>query len=794
MKTKYYVEQMTCAACANHVENAVSKVKGVKSVSVNLMTTEMYVESDVQLDKKIEAAVTKAGYKLVYEKASEKVNNKKVKLIISIILGIILLYVSMGHMIGLPMIMPLHNKIISGIIELVLTIPIIILNFHYFINGFKKLFKFNPNMDSLIAIGSTTSLIYSVVLLINVIINNDSTSMTHFYFDSASMILVLVSLGKYLESKSKSKTLDSITKLMKLSPKECTILKNGEEKVILSKDVKVGDLVLCKQGSSIPIDGIICEGSALLDESNITGESMPVNKEENDKVISSSYVVSGYIVIKAEKVGNDATINQIIRLVNEASNSKAPISKLADKVAGKFTYIVIGIALIAFTVFTFLEGIKFALNIGISVLVVSCPCALGLATPVAIMVGTGVAAKNGILIKNAEVLENTCKIKTVVLDKTGTITYGKPKVIQEDKNEEYKNILQIAYSLELKSDHPFAYAIKEEAKNLLIDPLEVSDYKTIDGVGISGVIDGKLYYASNLRALGFNALTKELIDTVNNDSENGINDIIISCNGEVLGLIKIADKVRTTSLDAIKRLHDMGIKVVMLTGDKKLIARRISKELEIDEVYSEVYPQDKQNIIRKIKERKDGLVAMCGDGVNDAIALTEADIGISIGKGTDIAIEQSDIVLLYDDLESVPVVIDLSKRVMRTIKTNLFWAFFYNAIAIALASGLFYYSLNILMNPMICALSMSISSLFVSVNSLSINLFKNKGVNKMTKLIITNMNCMHCVKRIEEALNKIKGIEYTVTLETKEVSINCEDEKKVEKAIKAIKKAGYEIK
>lgn len=792
MKTKYYVEGMTCAACSSHVEIAVRKINGVKNVSVNLLTTEMYVESDTKLDKKIENAVKKAGYKLVYEKQSEKVDHKKARIIVSIILGILLLYVSMGHMLKLPIPHFLHNKIISGLIELALTLPIVFLNFHYFVNGFKKLFRLSPNMDSLIAIGSTTSFIYSLVMLIKIIVDKDTSSMMHFYFDSASMILVLVSLGKYLESKSKSKTLDAITKLMKLSPKECIILVDGEEKEIQTKDVKENDIIICKQGMQVPIDGKIIEGNASLDESNITGESMPVNKEVGDGVISSSYVLSGYIKIKAVKVGDDTTINQIIRLVNEASNSKAPISKLADKVAGKFTYIVISIALVAFIVFLFLEGFSFALNIGISVLVVSCPCALGLATPVAIMVGTGVSAKRGILIKNAEVLENTCKIKTVVLDKTGTITYGKPSVI-DNNNENSERALQIAYSLERLSDHPLAYAIKEKAEEKNIKPLEVENFETIEGVGVSGFIEGKKYYASNLRALGFDLLTKELVDGINQDGEKGISDVIISSEEEVLDVIRMTDEVRPTSKDAINNLHKLGIKVVMLTGDKKMIAKKIASQLSIDEVHSEVLPQDKQEIIKKIKKETNGLVAMTGDGVNDAIALTEADVGVSVGKGTDIAIDSSDIVLLYNDLNGLADIICLSKKVMRTIKINLFWAFFYNAIAISFASGLFYYSFNILMNPMLCALAMTLSSLFVTINSLSINLYKSKGVKNMSKLIITNMNCMHCVKRIEEALGKVKGLEFKVNLDEKSVTLETEDEKKVEKAKKMITKAGYEI-
>lgn len=789
MKKKYYVEGMSCAACSAHVEKAVSKVKGVTSVSVNLMTTEMYVESETSIDKKISEAVSKAGYKLVFEKASENVDNKFVKLIISIVLGVILLYVSMGHMIGLPIIGFMKNKIISGLIEVLLTVPIVILNFHYFISGFKKLFKLSPNMDSLIAIGGFASFTYSLILLLIIIIKNDINSTTHFYFDSTAMILVLVSLGKFLESKSKGKTLDAITSLMKLAPKECLILDGKEEKLVPTKDVKVGDIVICKQGMSVPIDGIVIEGAANVDESNVTGESMPVAKEVDNKVISSSYVLNGYLKIKAEKVGDDATINQIIRLVNEASNSKAPISKLADKVAGKFTYIVMGIALVSFIVNWIIKGFTFALNTGISVLVVSCPCALGLATPLAIMVGTGVGAKRGILLKNAEILENIGKIKTVVLDKTGTITDGKPTIVSDVSDE----VLKIAYSLEKLSSHPLAYAIKEEANRRNIEPYEVKKYQTIEGVGISGSINRKRYMASNLNGLDFSLITKELIEKIDEDSKKGIMDVIISNKKQIIGIIQMTDQVPETSYKAINKLKNMGIDVVMLTGDKKGTAKKISSDLNIKNVFFEVLPQDKQTIIKKIKKESTGLVAMVGDGVNDAIALTEADIGVSVGKGTDIAIDSSDVVLLHNDLNGLPEVIELSQRVMKTIKINLFWAFFYNAIGISFASGLLYYPFKILMNPMICALAMSVSSLFVTINSLSINLYKNKGENRMKKLIISNMNCMHCVKRIEEALSKVKGLTYTVNLEEKTVILESDDEKKIAKAEKLITKAGYEI-
>lgn len=788
MKTKYYVENMTCAACQSHVENRVSKIKGVKSVVVNLLTTEMFVESDAPLDKKIEKALNEIGYKLVYEKASDKVSNKAIKLIISGILGLILLYLSMGHMIGLKSFSFMNNKAIEGMIELAITIPIIILNYKYFLNGFKKLFLLLPNMDSLIAIGSTASFVYSIYLLIRILLEKNYYDSVHFYFDSSAMILVLVSLGKYLESKSKNKTQKAITKLMDLSPKECIVFKDGEEQKIATNDLKIGDIVILKQGDVLPIDGVVCEGIAMINESNITGESMPLLKEEDDEIISSSYVLSGYIKVKVTKEFEDSTINKIIRLVNEASNSKAKVSHLVDRVSGKFTYFVIIISLISFITFMFLENFKFALNIGISVLVVSCPCALGLATPLCIMVGTGVSAKKGILLKNAEVLENLSKVKTVVLDKTGTITYGRHEVVETNLDDK---ALQIIYSLESLSSHPLATAICEFVKGKNIKPLEVTNFENIEGVGVSGYIDGIKYTCGNLRSLNFTNITKGLIDEIESDSKKGVTSLLLTTT-DLIGIIKMTDVIKPTSKDAISYLHKEKINVVMLTGDKKEIAKKVGNELNIDEIYAEVMPQDKQEIIKNIKKNSNGFCAMTGDGVNDAIALMEADVGISVGKGTDIAIDSSDVVLLNDDLLSIVDIIKLSKKIMNTIKVNLFWAFFYNIIGISFASGLFYYKFGILMNPIICALSMAVSSLFVTINSLSINLYK--GVKIMNKLVITNMNCAHCVKRIEEALTKIKGLEFVVNLEEKSVTLNTTDDKLINKAIKAIKKAGYEIK
>lgn len=776
MKRKYYVENMTCSACSAFVENAVKKIKGVKSVTVNLVSTEMFVESEVNLDKKIEEALKKTGYKLVYEKVSDKVSNKKQKIIISTILGIILLYISMGHMVGLSNI--IHDKRISGIIELVLTIIIVILNNHYFVSGFKKLFAFKPNMDSLVAIGSTTSFIYSIVLLVNVFIDNSKS--VHFYFDSCAMILILVSIGKYLESKSKNKSLEAITKLMKLSPNECVVLENNEEVTKKSKDVKINDVTICKQGSIIPFDGVIVNGSGYIDESNITGESIPVYKTIGDPVTSSTHVLSGCVNVKVLKEYEDNTINQIIRLVNEASNSKAKVSRIVDVVAFYFTYVVMLISLISFTVFCFLENISFALNIGISVLVISCPCALGLATPLAITIGMTEATKSKILVKDAKVLENVCKINKIVFDKTKTVTKGEMVVSSytDDKT------LQIAYCLELNSNHPLALAIVNKAKELNFEKLNVTNFNTIEGVGVTADIDNITYKATNIKGVNKNLLNDEKILSLDKASSN----IIISTNTNIIGVITIKDEIKQEAKEVIEKLSKMKISSVLLTGDKKETGEMVSKELNINEVYTEVLPKDKQEIVKKLSETMN--VCMVGDGVNDAIALTEALVGITIKNASDIAIDSADCVLLNSDLNSIIDLIKISKKVVKTIKVNLFWAFFYNVIGISCACGLFYYSFGILMNPMICALSMSLSSIFVCVNSLSIKL--NRKDKVMKKIYIENMNCMHCVKRIEEVLSKVKGITYKISLDEKSVEING-DEKKIEKAIKVIEKAGYNV-
>ena len=806
MKKKYYVEGMTCGACVSHVESAVKKIPGVSEVSVNLMTKEMFVTSSVELDKKISSNVSKAGYKVIIPEdgtivSKENLKKKKNTLLISVILSIVLMIVAMSHMVFGKM-SDLVLIILSSI-QLVIASVIIRLNFRFYASGFKKLVILKPNMDSLIAIGSSVSYAYSIYGFIMIIVNyNNGMAMDYFmnlYFDSSAMILALVSLGKYFESLSTSKTTKALEDLVNLIPTTATKVVNGELEQVDVKDLNIGDIVLVKTGSIVPIDGVIIEGSASLDESNITGESIPVYKKEDDEVISSSLVVSGVIKVEVKKLASDSTISKIVKLVDEASSSKAPIFRLADKVAGVFAFIVIGIALITFAVHMLINGVfASSFNFAVSVLVISCPCALGLATPVAIMVGTGVAAKNGFLIKNAEVLENTSLVKAVIFDKTGTITYGKPEVVEVDNDE----TIQIAYSLEKMSNHPFSNAITSYASILYIESADVKDYENIDGVGISGAIDGTKYYAGNMLGLmRAGLLTSELESRFNKAYNEGLNVIAVYSDKEVIGLISIKDKVKENGKELVDNLLMKGITPIMVTGDKKEIALSIASEVGINEVVYEVMPQDKGEIVDKIKEKYQGFVCFIGDGVNDAIALTKSDVAIAIGSGTDIAIESSDLVILSNDLKTIDNAINLSKKVMKIIKINLFWAFFYNVIAISMAAGVFAYSLGLTINPMIASLAMSISSLFVVTNSLRINRFNKEirkkeieGMNEV-KLFISNMNCMHCVARITEAVNKVKGLENVkVELETKTVSFTCDKEKLVDKVIKSIEKAGYEVK
>ena len=887
-KEKFDVQGMTCSSCQSHVQKDVSKLNGVKDVNVNLLLNNMIVEYDEKLTNsdKIINAVQEAGYNanLVDEnnkpniESKNKVSNNdniiksmKKRLIISVCFLIPLMYVAMHHMLYELFNIPIpnfinnifqgnENAIIFGFTQFLLLLPIVYVNRNYYIVGFKQLFKKTPNMDSLIAIGSSAAIIYGIyaIYMIGYGLGHGNLDLvTRFskdlYFESAGTILTLITVGKYLETKSKGKTSDAISKLINLAPKTAIVERNGKEIEIETKDIILNDIVVIKPGASIPIDGIIVEGESSIDQSSITGESMPVEKKVNDIVVSGTINKNGYFKMKATKVGNDTTLSQIIKLVEEAANSKAPISRLADKVSGIFVPVVITIALLA-TIFWILNGqsFEFALSIGIAVLVISCPCALGLATPVAIMVGTGKGAELGILIKSAESLEILHKVDTVVLDKTGTITEGKPKVEQiitnqdlinenMSKNSKMKvilntnrnlsaknNLLKIAGSLEKNSEHPLAEAILEKVEEENIKLYDVNNFEAISGRGVKGKIGDEQYFGGNLAFMQENKIDiNDFVSKSEELSKKGKTLLYFAKENKVIGMISVADKVKKTAKKAIEELKNEKIDIVMLTGDNKNVAKTIGDSLGIDKVISEVLPQDKEKEVSKLQE-KGKKVAFVGDGINDSPALMRSDVGIAIGSGTDIAIESADIVLIKNDLLDVVSAIDLSKKVINNIKMNLFWAFFYNIIGIPIAAGVFYLSFGFKLNPMIGALAMSLSSVCVVTNALRLRGFKNKyskfqqvnnSVNNtcyinseksektnkenslnnkeeknMKKIIVEGMSCNHCKMNVEKALKAIDGIESAeVNLETKEAVITYNKEIDDDKIKKAIEEAGYEV-
>lgn len=809
MKKKFFIEGMTCASCVSHVDKSVRNLVGVEEVNVSLMTNSMDVEFNDQCsEKQIIEAVKNAGYQAFLEKKAEKKDNSLIKLIISFILLMLLMYVSMGHMINLPLppfLLGHENALAFSLVQLVLTLPILIIYRHFFVNGFKRLFKLAPNMDSLIAIGSSSALIYGVFSIVMIIIglsNNDHDILKQYhdnlYFESAAMILVLVSFGKFLEKKSKNKTTLAIKQLMDLAPKKATLLVEDEERVIPLEDVKKGDILVIKKGEIVPVDGKIIFGNASIDQSNITGESIPVSKTIGERVFSSTIVSSGYLKMEAEKVGEDTSINNIIRLVKEASDSKAPISKLVDKVSFVFVPVVMLIALVTFIVHMIIsKEFEPSFNYAISVLVVACPCALGLATPVAIMVGTGKGAQCGLLIKNAEILEKAQHIKTIVLDKTGTLTEGKPRVTDVIKYDD--NLLTIAYSLENYSEHPLANSITSYCENKDIELLEVNEFHSLEGRGLTGQINGVKYYAGNLLLLKEkNLLTEEIESLYDKLSLESKTPLIFMSEDKVIGIIAVCDLLKPSSIQAVNDLTKLGVEIIMLTGDNKKIASMVAKEAMIDKVYAEVFPEDKQKIVNSLKKDEHHLVAMIGDGVNDALALSSADLGISLGGGSDIAKESADIVLLRNDLLDVKNIILLSKRVFLTIKVNLFWAFFYNCIGIVLATGILYQPLGLKLNPMLSSLMMSISSLFVVLNALTINLFKTEKEKikmKEINLSIEGMMCNHCVNHVETALKAVGGVsKVEVSLQNKSAKVVCNDYVDEEALISAVEKAGYQCK
>jgi Cu+-exporting ATPase len=756
MNQKFSVTGMTCSACSASVEKSVKKLEGVQSVNVNLLSNSMSVvfdEASVDHNKIIEA-VKNAGYGAsdfardrVTAGQTKKVNpveqeqkEMKTRIIVSFIFLIPLLYIVMGHMLKFPLpegLMGVPNAITFAFTQLLLTVPIVYVNRKYYQVGFKTLFRGSPNMDSLIAIGSAAAVIYGVFAIYQIgfgLGHENPDMVKHYlhdlYFESAGTILTLITLGKYLEARSKGKTSEAISKLMDLAPKTAMVLREGLEVEIPVEEVLIGDEILVRPGQSIPVDGVITFGSSAVDQAALTGESIPVEKQIGDKVIAATINKTGFFKFKAEKVGNDTTLAQIIQLVEEASSSKAPISKLADKISGIFVPVVIILATLSVIIWLLLGySFEFALSIGIAILVISCPCALGLATPVAIMVGTGKGAQNGILVKSAEALETLHSIKTVVLDKTGTITEGKPKVtdiVTVNGISKYE-LLEIAASIEKPSEHPLSEAIVEEAEATGVSLFNVDEFQAISGRGIISKMKGIKYIAGNLTFMLENGIdTKGHNQQTDNFAEEGKTPLYFADEKQLIGIIAVADVIKATSRQAIEDFKAMGIDVVMLTGDNKKTAEAIRKQLNIDKAVAEVLPQDKESEVRKIQEsgRK---VAMIGDGINDAPALARADVGIAIGAGTDVAIESADVVLMKSNLQDAVTAIQLSKATMKNIKENLFWAFFYNILGIPLAAGVFYIALGWKLSPMFGAAAMSLSSVFVVTNALRLRFFKPKS-------------------------------------------------------------------
>lgn len=851
MKQKFDVTGMTCSSCSAHVDKAVRGLDGVTECNVNLLSNNMvviYDEAKIN-ESDILQAVERAGYGASLTQAkngakkqnvSEKIVNDaeiemkgmKKRFLYSVLFLIPLMYVSMGHMMGLPLpdfLAGAENGVSFGMTQFLLTLPIMYLNRSYYERGFKSLRAKAPNMDALIAIGSLAAVLYGVFAIYRMgygLGHGDMEVVERYhmdlYFESAGTILTLITLGKYLETRSKGKTKEAISKLMDLAPKTATVIRNGVEEEIPVEDVLVGDILAVRSGQQVPVDGMIIEGNGSLDQSALTGESIPVDKQVGDKVMGATINRSGFFKFRAEKVGDDTAISQIITLVEEASNSKAPIAKLADKISGVFVPVVIAIAIVAVIVWLLLgQPFEFALSIGIAVLVISCPCALGLATPVAIMVGTGRGAEEGILIKSAEVLETAHSIKTVVLDKTGTITEGKPRVtdVIPANGTKEEELLQLAGIIESPSEHPLSNAIVDYAKEKQLKQEPVESFETIAGKGITAIYNKKQYVAGNEALLREKGIAiDDYLDQANQLAEQGKTPLFFAEDNQLLGMIAVADVIKETSAQAIHTLKEMGIEVVMLTGDNARTAKAVQKELQLDRVVAEVLPQDKEREVRAIQERGKK-VAMVGDGINDAPALARADVGIAIGAGTDVAMESADIVLMKNDLQDVASAIQLSKAVMKNIKENLFWAFFYNSIGIPLAAGVFYSILGWKLNPMFGSVAMSLSSFCVVTNALRLKMFKpkkadyvrnnshkdlmkdsyenkkeEKGEKKMQKVLtIEGMMCGHCQASVEKALSAVEGVaKCTVNLEAKTATVELDKEVDSDVLMNTVKEAGYE--
>ena len=833
---QYTVTGMSCAACSARIEKAVSAVKGVSSCSVSLLTNSMGVEGTASPEDII-AAVRGAGYdatlknvnkeKSVSAADEEPLKDRetpvlKKRLIASLGFWIVLMYVSMGHMMWGWQLPPFFNDnhIAMGLLQLLLTVVIMVINQKFFISGFKSLWYRAPNMDALVALGSAAAFVYSTIALFAMtdaqIKGNTDAVMSYmheFYFESAATILTLITLGKMLEARSKGKTTDALKGLMQLAPKTATLLRDGAETTVPIESVAKGDVFVVRPGENIPVDGIVLEGNSAIDESTLTGESIPVDKSAGSTVSAGTLNQSGFIRCEATRVGEDTTLSQIIQMVSDAAATKAPIAKIADKVSGVFVPAVIIIAVL--TVIAWLlvgQTVGFALARGISVLVISCPCALGLATPVAIMVGSGIGAKNGILYKTAVSLEETGKAQIVALDKTGTITQGEPKVtdIIPVGGRSETELLSIAYALEKKSEHPLARAINQKAEQQGLTAAEADNFKALPGNGLTATVNGASLYGGSYRFIIEQiAVPNGIKERSEQLAEEGKTPLFFACGGELCGIIAVADVIKEDSPGAIREMQNMGIRVVMLTGDNERTAKAIGAKAGVDEVIAGVLPDGKESVIRKMQQQ--GKVIMVGDGINDAPALTSANIGIAIGAGADVAIDAADVVLMKSRLSDVPAAIRLSRATLRNIHENLFWAFIYNIIGIPLAAGVFIGVLGWQLNPMFAAAAMSLSSFSVVTNALRLNFFrihdskrdhkiKNKStIEKETKtmtktLIIEGMMCGHCemhVKKALEALDGVKKAEVSHTAGTAVVTLEKEISDDVLK--QAVAEQGYQV-
>lgn len=846
MKTcKFNVTGMTCAACQANVTKAAMKLQGTQKADVNLLSNSMTVTFDETKlsEQDFIDAVNNIGYgaslygenkksQLKSEwqdrKKTEKENisSMQKRLISSIVFLVIVMYIAMGHMLGLPLphfLQGTQNALLNAIVQMLLVIPVMIINKKFFISGFKGLIKRAANMDSLVALGSAASFLYGVFAIFMMAYAAPRGNLEvleyyshELYFESSAMILTLVTVGKFLETRSKGKTSDALGRLVELSPKTANVIRNGNEITIDAEDVTAGDTLIIRPGERIAVDGFIINGNGFVDQSAVTGESLPIEKTVGDEVISATLNKNGTFTMTASRVGENTTLSQIIRLVDEAGSSKAPIARLADKVSGIFVPTVMIISAITFVIWLLVgEDFETALSFAVTVLVISCPCALGLATPVAIMAGTGKAAENGILIKSAEALETLGNVDKIVLDKTGTVTSGEMSVSDifvYDKSLSENDFLAICTSLEKGSEHPLANAIRKKGGNLSLP--EVKDFKVFEGKGISGVINEEKYIAGNIRFLKENEIDFSAVeDKINKFSLQGKTPLIFCKEKEILGIIAVSDTIREDSVEAIKIFNKLGKKTVMLTGDNKSAAEFIGKEAGIDEIYAELLPADKEKIIRSLQEKGEK-IAFIGDGINDAPALVRADVGIAIGAGTDIAIDAADIVLIKSSLSDGAKAVELSKSVMRNIKMNLFWAFFYNVLGIPLAAGVLYPAFALRLTPMIGSAAMSMSSLCVVTNALRLRFFKSKyikheykktvpdtlpeteekGNNIMEKVIkVEGMMCPRCEAHVVKALTAIDGVETATASHTENrATVTLSKEVSNEILVKAIVDEGYE--